>query len=90
MDTVYKYHLQVTDQQVLQLPPGAKFLKALPNPFGPAIDVWFKVTDVAPSESRTFRIVGTGHPLPKGTFVRYLDTVRTDALYVWHIFEEED
>ena len=47
---------------------------------------WWEVDLGALPLSRTFVVVGTGHPIPNG--YRYLGTAVGKA-FVWHLYEEE-
>lgn len=45
--------------------------------------VWIEVDSSAPTVVREFAIVGTGHPVPKGTHVGSF----VDGMFVWHVYE---
>lgn len=91
MRQVWKYPLRVMDVQTIQVPGGAKFLKAMADPHGDFINLWFLLRPVNALESRTFYVYGTGHTIPDGTFLRHLETVSMqNGTFIWHIFEAED
>ena len=86
MRRIYKYELEVTDVQQVDIPMGAIILSAQ-NQNG-QVCVWALVDPTHPPLSRTFRIYGTGNPcdvtLGKSTFI---DTVQTmGGRLVWHVF----
>lgn len=49
------------------------------------LEIWFIVDPESILEKRKFRIIGTGHSVPKNA--EYIDTF-FDGGYVWHLFEE--
>jgi len=49
--------------------------------------IWAKVDPEADTETRYFKIVGTGHDVPEGYF--YITTFHQGS-FVWHVFEKED
>ena len=61
--TIYKYRLDITNQQVVSMPMGAKFLHAGPDPYGDPC-VWYQVMPDDPKIDHTFFLVGTGNPIP--------------------------
>jgi hypothetical protein len=89
MKTIYKYPVPIDDDFELDLPVGARLLcvdtqRGVPN-------LWALV-DMDPglgSETRRFRLAGTGHPLDD----RPLDYVGTFQLHrgslVFHLFEKK-
>lgn len=93
MRTIYKYGVTVGTIAVHDIPVGAKFLHAGPNPWFRKDDgkytvdelaVWFEVESTAETEKRAFVVAGTGHELhPKST---YLGTVVLYQ-YAWHVQE---
>jgi len=95
---ILKYTLEITDQQTIRMPRGARILTAqlqTKHQFGGLIQeelqVWALVDDdmdIVMLE-RTFAIYGTGHHLPESTFTaHYISTVQdTRGGMVWHIFE---
>lgn len=83
MRTIYKYHLEILDLQVLSLPDDARILHVADQ--RGQLCVWCDVSDDAPLVECEFRIVGTGHPFPDGDNWWHVGTVSMDRL-VWHIF----
>lgn len=84
--TIYKYPLVITDRQVVELPVGARLLH-VDDQFG-QLHLWALVEQYAPTEPRTFRIVGTGHHFDDSArFSEHVGTVMTPP-FVWHVFTE--
>jgi hypothetical protein len=82
---IYKYELQITDKQVIKMPPGAQLLSVQPSRKMTHLWVWALVdTDRSPA-SREFLIVGTGHPCNVNFYV-YLGTCMMPNELVWHVF----
>jgi hypothetical protein len=84
MKKIYKYPIEITDEQEIQIPLGSEIMHAGLDPLGnPCIWVMVDVNECQ-SESVTVFVVGTGHPMPHsyncyaGTFVH--------GPFVWHVF----
>lgn len=83
MKTIYKYPIQITDEQEIQMPKDA-------NVFHAGLDanetpcVWAIVDTEAPPEPMSILVCGTGNPL------RYEPDWRvgsfTQGPFVWHVF----
>ncbi|MGV0985060.1 MAG: DUF7352 domain-containing protein [Limnohabitans sp.] len=89
MKTIWKYEIvMVAAPTVLDMPDGARLLGAgmQQGVAGAGFVAWFEVDPSAPSVSRAFRIVGTGHDIPSGWAWRA--TVQ-DEPFVWHLYEKE-
>lgn len=89
MITIYKYPIEITDTQNLELPIGCRILTAqLQND---NLWLWVLVDTNAPIFiDKTIRIFGTGNPIePTRNLgnLQYLSTVQMNIL-VFHIFEE--
>lgn len=89
MQTIHK-HVLIWDAAVtrLTLPAFARLIDVGPDTrASDKIALWFIVNDAIPADVvRTFYIVGTGHPIPKGT--EHVGSVLM-APYKWHVFEEK-
>ena len=87
MNKVFKYPVKIEDHVTLEMPKGAKLLSFQCQYDQPCL--WALVDPEAPLESRTFRFVGTGHPIEepaeKLSFVGTAQ-MRGGAL-IWHLFE---
>lgn len=83
MTTIYKYFLNVTDQQYLVMPKFATIL-AVQIQYD-KICLWALIeTENEPLDRRDIRIYGTGNPITGDK--RYIGTVQMGPL-VWHVFE---
>ena len=92
MKTIYKYPLELVDEQTIALPKGAHILSV--QWIRDSICVYALVDlDVKECEARQFVIIGTGHPIAPNTIpvVHYfLGTVHNDdQSLVFHIFEKQ-
>jgi hypothetical protein len=85
MKTVFKYPLTITDLQLFNLPAGATFLHAGPDPYGD-ICLWAAVDTNEPIEPVKIRVVGTGNAMPDSEQLEFIGTV-LDRMYVWHVFK---
>ncbi len=88
MNTIWKYQLKVTGEQVIKTPVGAKFLTVQTQYGVPCI--WYEVnSEEERKEDHYFRIYGTGHPQNKifGMEV-YKGTFQIEGgQLVFHLFE---
>ena len=84
MKKIFKYVLKPTDLQTIKMHPG-DILKV-----GTQCDtvcIWALVDPNAPTEERTFAVVGTGHEC-QYTKDQYLGTVGIDNdRLIFHVFE---
>ena len=83
MRAIWKYILDITDAQCLDMPSGAKILCVQMQ--GKTLCLWAVVDPAQPKVRHTFRVYGTGHPLDDNHGV-YLGTVQVGML-VFHVFE---
>jgi len=89
---VWKYNLSLTNEQSVSMPDGAVVLTVQEQ--RGVLTFWALVNPEARRVDRSFRIVGTGHPVdlpadqaPTLTLGwHYIDTVQM-GLLVWHVFE---
>jgi len=95
MRAVYKYELEITDEQELLMLRGAQ--PRLVGMQGGKLCLWASVDPLLnpdDTEMRRFRVAGTGYVLPDG--LAYIGTVLDDTreawdgprLLVWHVFED--
>lgn len=82
---IYKYEL-TGFQTRLDLPKGAKFLKAAAST-SHRWYVWFLVEPESPMVTRFFKVFATGEKI-KNEGYKYLTTF-FEAEFVWHLFELE-
>jgi len=83
MDVIYKYPIEITDLQGIELPEGYQILKVAEQDGG--LFVWVKVDTDAKLIKRPFVVVGTGHELDMYGFL-HLDSVVMSNGLVWHVF----
>jgi len=83
---IWKYELQVTDMQQVEVPKGAKLL-SVANQNG-ALCLWAIVDASKPRETRHIEIIGTGNPVPTdmGVDRKFIGTAVINP-FVWHVFE---
>ena len=83
--TIWKYQLQITDQQQVFMPKGAVILSAGVDNEN-KLCIWAAVNPKAPKHVRAIRIVGTGNPFEDSDMYRFVGTVPMYPL-IWHIFD---
>ena len=85
MKVIYKYKLDVTDRQSLQLPKSYQILKV--DMQNGVLCLWALVDPDNDSVCCTIDIIGTGHAgIDDNTPRRHLNSV-FDGPFVWHVFE---
>lgn len=84
MQTVYKYQIEVVDEQEIEMPEDAKLLTAQMQ--GEMLCVWALVDNQLPTAKRKILVRGTGHDAHGvGTYISTFQ-MRGGAL-VFHVFE---
>jgi hypothetical protein len=85
---IFKYELEVTDEQQILLPEHARILSVQVQ--NGRLCLWALVNDGAlTNRRRTFRVVGTGHPVPDNEYLAFLGTVQMHGgALVFHVFEK--
>lgn len=83
MRTVWKYPIKFGDTIELIMPFGAQILKF--DTQDGVLMIWALVYDSVALQTRRFRLVGTGHPLPDYGLV-HIGTC-FHGPFVWHLFE---
>lgn len=92
---IFKYEVKIADQFEIKMPKGADILNVQMQKEVPCI--WAMVDTEAEEETRCFRVIGTGNPIPEfdesskmrykrgykyiGTFLQY------NGALVWHLLE---
>lgn len=85
MKTIYKYGLQITDLQELEMPKHAKLLSVQFQ--GDTLCLWALVDNELPSSKKVIEIFCTGNPIVD-TPREFIGTVQQMyGLLVWHVFE---
>ncbi len=87
MTTIWKYPLQVTDQQEVRLPRHAQILTCQMQEGIPTL--WALVDPEEDKVRAVFYMVGTGNLIPEGgvSGVSYINSVQ-QGMFVWHIFRQ--
>ena len=89
MRTIWKYQVPFTEQFSLDLPRGAEVLTMQLQREVPTI--WVELDSDAPLISRTFALVGTGHPIPEDDVLMYVGTFQVQGgMFVYHLYEKLD
>lgn len=83
MKTIWKFPLEVTDRQSIELPAQYEFLSVADQ--GGQLCLWAEVETTGESVVRTIWIVGTGNPIPK-VAAAFIGTVLMPP-FVWHVYE---
>ena len=85
-ETVYKYHLEIEDEQVVLLPTGSRILTVQQQ--NNNIFLWALVNPTSPNKQAfTIRIHGTGHAISDSDELEYINTVQLyGGKLVFHVF----
>jgi hypothetical protein len=88
MTTIYKYPLEITDFQMIEMPKGATALCTQIDDKTGMLCVWAKVDTDSPKTQVEFLIVGTGVPMHENPFghEKYVGTAQMGP-FVWHVFQ---
>lgn len=82
---IWKYELEVADEQIIEMPSSAKILTVQTQHDAPYI--WAAVIPTNTMMLRKIRIAGTGHVIL--TAERYIGTFQQlGGNLVWHVFDE--
>jgi len=86
MKTIYKYQIEITDEQSISLPAEAEILSVVAKDDDVFIYAMLD-TNALDCKPRRLAIFGTGNPIPED-YIRFIGTVTThEGRLVWHIFE---
>ena len=91
MKTIFKYDLQIVDEQVIAMPERASILTAQVQSGNAKL--WAFVDTEKPKRTRKIRVIGTGHPIEEDdmTKLRYISTIQLMlGRLVYHVYEELD
>lgn len=83
MKKIYKYQLQIVEEQIVKMPGRPLLFKVGLDPGGD-LCVWVLVNPEAVMRSQTIFVVGTGAVVP-GDAQLWLGTVQRGA-FMWHVF----
>ena len=86
MLTIWKFEIEVTDKQEVEMPRGAELLFVGRQGSQPAdkLMLWAEVDTTEPRVLRQLRIAGTGHPLDE--YEKYVGSVIVEP-FVWHLYD---
>jgi len=87
MKKIFKYPLEITDTQFVELPLGAEILTTQMQ--GNQLCLWAIVNTLpeAVKKNRRIEIIGTGNPMPIGD-LKYISTFQMlGGGLVFHVFE---
>ena len=91
MEKIYKYPMQIAGIQELDLPFGAKVLTIQSQGSGSdEVPVLWAIVqpEVGETQTRTFRTIGTGHPIEDDADLGYIGTYQlANGAFVGHVFE---
>jgi len=86
MLSIWKYPLEITDEQDIEMPAAAKILSVQFQHGG--LCLWAQVCPSDLPVSRKIIIHGTGHEFRNDQVLEYIATVQMyDGKLVWHIYE---
>ncbi len=86
MTKVYKFPLEISDEQKVSMPEGAKVLTVQVHKGWPCL--WAECNPDKEPVFRTFLIRGTGHPIDDDIKKEYIGTIQMlDGSIVYHVFE---
>lgn len=85
METIYKYQLETTDEQLIEMPIGAEILTVQTQNGTPCI--WAKVNTKNANFKYQFRIFGTGHPIESDFRGKYIGTYQlSGGALIFHVY----
>ena len=85
MDTIWKFELEIIDEQMVEMPEGAIILAVQAQYDKPWL--WARVNPHAKPTQRKIMTHGTGHEVPETTG-SHLGTYQIQGgRYVFHVFE---
>lgn len=84
MKTIYKYPIEITDKQEIQMHGEVDVLHAGLDTHGLPC-VWAMVDSECETGPVTIHLIGTGNPMPSVLPYRYVGSFVQDV-FVWHVF----
>ena len=86
MKKIYKYPIEITDNQIVEMPVGAKILTVQIQNGVPCI--WAMVDPEAEKEKVHIRVHGTGHNVPDSDRLEYINSIQMrGGVLVFHVFK---
>lgn len=90
MNTIWKYPLNLTDTQEVEIPQGAHILTVQRQGLGEGVMMWAIVNTEAPIELVVIETFGTGHSIENGER-SYIGTLQfMGGRLVVHFFKREN
>jgi hypothetical protein len=83
MNTIYKYHLPIQDEVILEVPELFRPLHV--GEKEGELCLWALVDPATPSQQRLIFIYGTGHLLHPTEMFNYIGSVVMSNNLVWHV-----
>jgi len=87
MKTIFKYKLEITDEQEIAIPDGAAVLSVAAQ--GDDLCLWAAVDTLNALHLKTIYIHGTGNPIEALEYKRFIGTAVMPNGLVWHVFTDE-
>lgn len=84
---IWKYELEITDVQSVQMPEGAKIISVANQ--GGVLCLWAMVDPMQATRKRAIVIIGTGNPIRSAGKIKlkFIGTALIEQ-FVWHVFEQ--
>lgn len=87
MKTIYKFQLEIIDEQIIEVPNNTKFLSAQYQ--NGVLCLWGIVATEMPKQKTVITIIGTGNQFDYDENKHdYIATVQQPP-FVWHIFSHK-
>lgn len=84
---IFKYKLEIIDEQSIEFPVGGQILKVDQQNGG--LFIWALVPEHSHTYQMPIKIVGTGHKFDDSVGYFHLGTVvMNDGWLVWHVFRK--
>lgn len=87
MNTIFKWALQETDVQTINVPEGTTFLHV--GEQNGVLCLWGMTNMSGGTIPRTIAVVGTGNWAPTIDEATYIGTVQMSSGLVWHVFDQK-
>lgn len=86
MKKIFKYKLEITEFQEIEMPRHSHILCVQTQ--NGEVCLWALVDYAEDPEVRKIKIFGTGHPIEQDN-IKYIGTTQQlDGQLMWHVFEE--
>lgn len=85
MDSIWKFQLEVTDEQLIEMPVDAEILDVQTQNGIPCL--WARVDPTAEKIKRSIITHGTGHVVPETTGIYLGSYQMEEGMLVCHVFE---